>query len=353
MKGMKYRKISPQIWNDRNVREMSDHGKLAFLFMLTHPHMTSLGAIRSSLPGLACELGWAPEAFAEAFEEAHSKGMVEHDEKACLIWFPNFIKHNLPESPNVIRSWAGGFQDLPECDMKDRLLVNAFQQVKALSKGFQKAFREAFGEVSSHPLLNQEQEQEQEYKKERDSAREAGADSPDCSRKLEAEPAPPEDEAVPPKASASPPAPTYPEYTPDFLTWMEVYGEEPNDGAWHAWKATVRRAECSLSLLMDSLNEWQKSRQWADGFVPLAKNFLKEGYWQRKPREENKQAARRDGDSHPIAPRSVSDAAAVERDRAAMAVLEKHQRRNDDANDRANTGRNSGTYPALPGRQAQ
>ena len=36
---MKYRKISPCIWNDAKVRELSDKGKLALLFLLTHPHM--------------------------------------------------------------------------------------------------------------------------------------------------------------------------------------------------------------------------------------------------------------------------------------------------------------------------
>ena len=34
---MKYRKISPCIWNDAKVRELSDKGKLALLFLLTHP----------------------------------------------------------------------------------------------------------------------------------------------------------------------------------------------------------------------------------------------------------------------------------------------------------------------------
>ena len=45
---MKYRKISPCIWNDAKVRELSDKGKLALLFLLTHPHMTPLGAIRAN-----------------------------------------------------------------------------------------------------------------------------------------------------------------------------------------------------------------------------------------------------------------------------------------------------------------
>ena len=64
---MKYRKISPCIWNDAKVRELSDKGKLALLFLLTHPHMTPLGAIRANAPGLACELGWSEKVFRKAF----------------------------------------------------------------------------------------------------------------------------------------------------------------------------------------------------------------------------------------------------------------------------------------------
>lgn len=32
-----YRKIDPRIWNDERFRVLTDSGKLAFLFVLTHP----------------------------------------------------------------------------------------------------------------------------------------------------------------------------------------------------------------------------------------------------------------------------------------------------------------------------
>lgn len=158
----KYRKISPCIWNDEKVRNMSDKGKLALLFLLTHPHMTPLGAIRANIPGLAFELGWSTEAFREAFREALAKGIAQHDEKACLIWFPKFLKHNAPESPNVVKSWTGAFEELPECPLKQKLLFSVFEYIKSLPKAFQEAFREAFGKALAKGMPNQEQEQEQE-----------------------------------------------------------------------------------------------------------------------------------------------------------------------------------------------
>lgn len=156
----KYRKISPCIWNDEKVRGMTDRGKLALLFLLTHPHMTPLGAIRANAPGLACELGWTAEAFAEAFGEALAKGIAKQDEKASLIWFPKFLKHNPPESPNVVKSWLGSYDDLPECPLKGSILFSISEYITSLPKGFQKAFAEAFGEALPKGMPNQEQEQD-------------------------------------------------------------------------------------------------------------------------------------------------------------------------------------------------
>ena len=65
----KYRKVDPRIWNDAKFRDLSDNGKLVFFFLLTHPNMTSLGAMRHTIPGLAAELGWDVEVFGKAFQE--------------------------------------------------------------------------------------------------------------------------------------------------------------------------------------------------------------------------------------------------------------------------------------------
>ena len=141
---MKYRKISPCIWNDAKVRELSDKGKLALLFLLTHPHMTPLGAIRANAPGLACELGWSEKVFRKAFGEVLALGIAKEDAKAPLVWFPNFLRHNMPESPNVVRSWVGAFRDLPESPLKGAMLERTGEAVLTLGEGFRSAFVEAF-----------------------------------------------------------------------------------------------------------------------------------------------------------------------------------------------------------------
>ncbi len=156
-----YRKVDTRIWNDQKFRELSDSGKLGFFLLLTHPHMTSLGAMRATPGGLADELGWTPEAFREAFQEALSKGLAKHDAKACCIWLPNFLKYNGPESPNVVKSWGKALDLIPECQLKNQCV----QQVKGFVEGLSKAFSEALPEVFRKTMPNQEQEQEQEQNK--------------------------------------------------------------------------------------------------------------------------------------------------------------------------------------------
>ena len=152
-----YRKIDTRIWNDEKFRDLSDSGKLAFFFLLTHPNMTSIGAMRATVPGLGAEKGWNTKAFQEAFGEALAKGMAKHDEKACVVWLPNFIRYNPPESPNVLKAWGAAIELLPECALTNQ----AIHAVKGFAEGLTEGFAKALPEAFSKAMPNQEQEQEQ------------------------------------------------------------------------------------------------------------------------------------------------------------------------------------------------
>src|SRR5690606_2482048 len=121
-----------RVWNDAKFISLSMEGKLAWFMLLTHPSMTSLGAIRATPEGLASELSAGAEgfpegfregfreAFREAFQDIIDKGMADYDPKANLMVLPNFLKYNKPESPNVVKAWACAAEMLPECDLKDQ-----------------------------------------------------------------------------------------------------------------------------------------------------------------------------------------------------------------------------------------
>ena len=113
-----FRKIDVRIWNDAKFNELSHLGKLIFIFLITHPGMTMLGAMRATPAGLAEELQASPEGFREAFDEVLLKGLAKVDQKASCIWLPNFLKYQSAESPNVLRNWAKQVEFIPECSLK-------------------------------------------------------------------------------------------------------------------------------------------------------------------------------------------------------------------------------------------
>ncbi|MCA8996745.1 MAG: hypothetical protein KDA80_07165 [Planctomycetaceae bacterium] len=156
----RYRKVDPRIWNDAKFSSLGDRAKFVFLMILTHPHLTSLGAMRATIPGLAAELGWSVEAFGEAFREVTEKGLVEHDEKASFVGLPKYLKYNGPESPNVVKSWENAVDLIPECELKHQL----FQRVKAFVEGKSKGFGEALPEAFRKSSGNLKQEQKQKTK---------------------------------------------------------------------------------------------------------------------------------------------------------------------------------------------
>ena len=150
-----YRKIDTRIWNDVKFRSRSANGKLSFIFLVTHPNMTALGAMRATVEGLSAELRVPPEAFGEVFgeplkegytEEAvkKSNGLAVFDPEACCLYIPNFVRYQAAESPNVIKAWAKTLEYIPECRLKTLAVAGVKAYVEGMGEGFRKAFREAF-----------------------------------------------------------------------------------------------------------------------------------------------------------------------------------------------------------------
>lgn len=251
----RYRKIDTRIWNDAKFRSLSDDGKFVFMFLLSHPNMTSLGAMRGSVPGFAADLGWSSERLREALSEGVRKGMAEHDEKACFVGLPNFLKYNGPESPNVVKSWGESLDMIPECKLKAVLV----ERVKGFAKGLSKAFSESLPK-SFEGFANQEQEQEQEPEQEQETL-------------LPAEP-----------AAA---------YSEDFEAWWLCYPRRvAKPQAQKAWVNAVRRLVKSGATrpeAVDSLRECAKAfSQSPKGrgdpqYIPYPQKWLNEGRYEDDP----------------------------------------------------------------------
>ena len=168
----RYRKIDPRIWNDEKFASLSHEGQRMFLFVLTHPSMTSLGAFRISREGMAAELGLDEKGFTEPFAELLRKGLLMYDERVFLVFAPNFLKYNAPENPNVVKGWGTALDFLPECPLLVDVLVRA-KACASVTNGLSKAFDNTLGRVTEtlskrygkpfeKGMAKQEQEQEQE-----------------------------------------------------------------------------------------------------------------------------------------------------------------------------------------------
>ncbi|MDX2165006.1 MAG: hypothetical protein SFW07_06295, partial [Gammaproteobacteria bacterium] len=121
----RYRKIETRIWNDQRFNSLTVDAKLLFFFLLTHPNLTALGAMRVSILGLAGELNWSERKLRHALRQVLDKKMVKYDQSSLFLWLPNFLKYNFPESPNVVKSWEQSLDYLPECDLKAELMDSA------------------------------------------------------------------------------------------------------------------------------------------------------------------------------------------------------------------------------------
>lgn len=166
----RYRKVEVRIWGDERFCALSPIppcGRGLFLYLMTGPHTGPVpGLFRAGRAAMAEELDWSLEDFDKAFQEVFGQGLVIADFKARVMWVPNAIKHNKPESPNVVKSWAAEFDLIPECDLKRKAFAALKANIHALGEPYAKAFDEsigkAFPKVSPKAIPNQEQEQQQE-----------------------------------------------------------------------------------------------------------------------------------------------------------------------------------------------
>lgn len=138
-----YRKIDVSIWNDDKFSSMKLEGKLSFLFLITHPNMTGVGAMRGTVPGLSSELGVSVKDFGEVF----ANGLAIHDAKECCVFIPKFIEYQGCESLNVLKSWVSQLEFIPAGKVKDEAISNLYAFIEGKSEAFRLAFAEAYAKA--------------------------------------------------------------------------------------------------------------------------------------------------------------------------------------------------------------
>ena len=165
----RYKKVDVRMWNDAKFFELSDEGKMIFIFLLTAPQGTMIGAVPIDKYTVCRYLNMDEKRYAKGYQELHEKmSMIDYDERG-LFFIKNFFKYNPPENPNVVKSWSSLLDVLPECELLKTIAKAAItacealggRYIQALDEEFKKLAGYGIGNGSPNPMPNQEQEQEQ------------------------------------------------------------------------------------------------------------------------------------------------------------------------------------------------
>lgn len=168
----RYRKLEVRTWNDDVFHRLSaakPNGQTLWLYLLTGPRTIAIpGVVVAREVVMASDLGWSPQGFREAFEEALREGLVEVDWKAGLVLLRKALLDSSgepresasPESPNVLKSWAKMWDDVPDCSLKAVLLRRLGSFAEALGASFEEAYRQGFAKALAKASPIQEQEKD-------------------------------------------------------------------------------------------------------------------------------------------------------------------------------------------------
>lgn len=186
----RFRKIDPRIWNDAKFASLSNEAKLLFIYLLTSPQMTVLGALPMRDTSVAAELNIPyPIRYGIRYKELYDRGIAEYDERG-LFWVKNFLKYNSPDNPKVVLSWAGAVDLLPECPLLEKILNNAKTFCNQKGSAYTDAFENGIGNCMPNgmgygmPYGMPYKEKEKEKEKENIYTHPAPQDAPTPTKKV-------------------------------------------------------------------------------------------------------------------------------------------------------------------------
>jgi hypothetical protein len=110
---------------------------------LTGPELTAIpGLFPASHAGIARSLGWDSSSILEPFGELYARGMAKADWRSGLVWLPNAVRDNVPESPRRVRGWRRIWEALPVCDLKYEAFARILSECSSVGPAFGQAFRD-------------------------------------------------------------------------------------------------------------------------------------------------------------------------------------------------------------------
>lgn len=109
-----YTRVESRFWQDEKMRTVSDDARYLMLYLLTSPHRNIMGFYFLPSPYACFDLGWDEKRFNKALQELLEVGTIKYDPHAHVVLIQNYLKHNVLENPNQVKSAIEKLNEMPQ-----------------------------------------------------------------------------------------------------------------------------------------------------------------------------------------------------------------------------------------------
>lgn len=152
--------ITSRLWRDEKFQKLSQmqpSGQALWIYLISGPHTSGRipGLVRASKTLMSGDLGWSQLDFDAAFSEIERLGMAEADWDHKVLWVPNAIYYNQPQSVSEVSAWRGEIELIPDCRLKEKAIDGMREAMSVLGAEYLQAFDTAMfaKKESSETLL--------------------------------------------------------------------------------------------------------------------------------------------------------------------------------------------------------
>jgi hypothetical protein len=158
----RYQHVQVRTWSDKKFRELSappPNAQTLWMFLLTGEYTTKIPGVIANVgrAGMAEFLEWPLDAFDRCFTEIVDKEMAVADWRNRLIYLPSAFKQTdqHPRSTSTVVTWRKVLNNLPECELRDRIEL----ELRAMLAEISDTFIQSFMSAKRFDLLNKVDEQ--------------------------------------------------------------------------------------------------------------------------------------------------------------------------------------------------
>lgn len=116
-----YAKVYKKLWNNKRFRGLSEDGRALWQYIITCPHLNSIGYFILPLSYITDDLQWLPERLPKPFEELltipsgpDATGWIKYDETGRTLLIPSWFEHNPVDNPNTFKKCLAELSEIPK-----------------------------------------------------------------------------------------------------------------------------------------------------------------------------------------------------------------------------------------------